>query len=266
MLARIWKMLLCAAACVFAAATGIQSFASDQERALDATTEVRSLGAPDAEGFVQVIGNDDDLKLWKGLAGYWHSSSDRILTGHQSLEQARQTFLVLPIELRDFEFRLKYRFMSAEGNSGLQFRSKLVDPEGYRVAGYQADFDATGNFDGSIYEEGGRGALSARGDKTEWDQNNRQKRTPFADTRELLKSIRVGDWNDLVVVAKGAHVTYEINGQLMTELVDESPNGSREGVLALQLHEGIAMTVQFKEGKLRLLDRPTEPKTDQQMK
>jgi hypothetical protein len=41
---------------------------------------------------------------------------------------------------------------------------------------------------------------------------------------------------------------------VMTELIDESPNAAREGVLALQLHEGFTMDVQFKDGRVRKLD------------
>jgi hypothetical protein len=218
--------------------------------------ELHELPKGDADGFVTIIGGDD-LKNWRGLEGYWYSR-DGILGGRQTKENSRQTFLIFPFSLRDFELRLKYKFVSPRGNSGIQFRSKILDPEAYRVGGYQADIDATGAYDGSIYDEagvvGGRGTLSNRGDKTTWNGENERHAVAIANGQELLKVINVGDWNDVTLVAKANHITYSINGRVMTELIDESPNAAREGILALQLHEGFTMDVQFKDGKVRKLD------------
>jgi hypothetical protein len=218
--------------------------------------ELHELPRGDADGFVTIIGGDD-LKIWKGLEDYWYSR-DGVLGGRQTKENSRQTFLVFPVRLRDFELRLKYKFVSPEGNSGIQFRSRVLDQETYRVGGYQADIDATGAYAGSIYDEagvvGGRATLSNRGDKTTWNAENERHAVEIADSQELLKVINVGDWNDVTLVAKANHVTYSINGRVMTELIDESPNAAREGVLALQLHEGFTMDVQFKDGRVRKLD------------
>jgi hypothetical protein len=217
--------------------------------------ELRELPKGDADGFVTIIGGDD-LKLWKGLADYWYAR-DGVVGGHETQENSKQTFLVLPFRLRDFELRLKYKFLSPQGNSGIQFRSRILDQEAYRVGGYQADIDATGKFDGSIYDEagvvGGRATVSDRGDRTTWDSNNQRKTVKIADSQELLKFIHIGDWNDVSLVARGNHITYSINGRIMTELIDESPNAVREGILALQLHQGFTMDVQFKDGKIREL-------------
>jgi len=243
---------------LFAAILLISSVAHGEDRQPNRLARYNFLSR-DADGFVPITGGDD-LNLWKGLPGYWYADH-RVLGGHQSLETSKHTFLILPFEVRDFELHLKYRFTSPEGNSGIQFRSKVLDYSTYRVSGYQADFDATGNFDGSIYEEGGRGGLSARGEKTRWDAENRRTSTFLADGRELLRAINVGDWNEVVLVALGNRITYAINGRVMTELIDESPNAAAAGIIALQLHEGIAMDVQFKDGRIKVLkgskiDRP----------
>jgi hypothetical protein len=218
--------------------------------------ELHELPKGDVDGFVTIIGGDD-FNIWKGLENYWYSR-DGVLGGRQTKQNSRQTFLVLSFRLRDFELRLKYKFVSPEGNSGIQFRSKILDQETYRVGGYQADIDATGAYDGSIYDEagvvGGRGTVSNRGEKTTWNAQDQRHAIKIADSQELLKAINVGDWNDVKLVAKGNHITYSINGRVMTELIDESPNAARDGVLALQLHEGFTMDVQFKDGKVKKLD------------
>jgi 3-keto-disaccharide hydrolase len=181
-----------------------------------------------------------------------------VIGGHQIQENSKQTFLIFPYRLRDFELRLKYKFLTPRGNSGIQFRSKLLDRKTWRVGGYQADIDATGSTDGSLYDEagvaGGRETLSHRGDRTTWSPQNKREAIQIADPEELLKTIHLGDWNDVTLVARGNHITYGINGRVMTELIDDSPSAVREGFLAFQLHQGFSMNVQFKDARVRKLD------------
>jgi hypothetical protein len=96
--------------------------------------------------------------------------------------------------------------------------------------------------------------MSTRGEKTAWDKDNKRTNVPLTDAADLKKYINVGDWNDVVLVAKGNHITYTINGHLMTDLTDDSPKALKEGVLALQLHAGYTMDIQFKDIKIKLLD------------
>lgn len=207
---------------------------------------------------VAIISGDGDLELWNGLPNYWYEQ-DRIINGRQSENAAKHTFLVYPYALHNFKFQVQYRFLSDQGNSGIQFRSRLIDPKTFRVGGYQADIDASGTFDGSIYDEasvaGGRGALSSRGNRTVWSAENEKHETAFAGPIELGKMIHIRDWNELELEVCGNFVSYGINGHVMTELVDNSPQALNEGILALQLHEGLAMHVQFKNGRLKLLEK-----------
>ena len=216
------------------------------------------LPKPDADGFISLF-NGKDLTNWEGLDGFW-SVKDGAISGHETKEGSKQTFLILqPIKPADFELHFSYKFATPDGNSGVQFRSKVIDPATDRVGGYQADFDAKGGYDGSIYDEagvaGGRGTMSNRGEKTVWDADNQRHNEPLEVTGdELKKFIKVGDWNDCVVVAKGNHITYTINGHLTTDLTDESPKALKEGVIALQLHAGFTMEILFKDIKIKLLD------------
>ncbi len=50
-------------------------------------------------------------------------------------------------------------------NSGVQYRSKVVKPSYWVVAGYQADMEAGPNYTGGLYEEKARGILAKRGRK-----------------------------------------------------------------------------------------------------
>jgi hypothetical protein len=214
------------------------------------------LPTPDPDGFITMF-NGKDLTGWQGLADYW-SVKDGAISGHATRDTSKQTFLVFTGSVpNDFELRLKYRFMSSDGNSGIQFRSKLLDPDTCRVGGYQADFDARGGFDGSIYDEAGvagnRGTLSNRGEKTIWDTGSKRHSERLEEgSADLQKLVRIGGWNELTLVAKGNHVIYSINGHVMTDLTDDSSDAQNDGLLALQLHAGFIMEVQFKDIKIRV--------------
>jgi hypothetical protein len=108
------------------------------EEVLPMSPATQPLTAPDTDGFVPLF-NGRDLTGWRGLPDYW-SVTDGAISGHQTKESSRQTFLILPgLTVRDFELHFAYRFASQEGNSGFQFRSRVLESQTYRVGGYQAD-------------------------------------------------------------------------------------------------------------------------------
>jgi hypothetical protein len=212
---------------------------------------------PDADGFVALF-NGRNLNGWNGLSPYWSVKSGAI-RGHQEKARSKQTFLVFAgFNVKDFELRLRYRFASPAGNSGIQFRSKVLDPAAFRVGGYQADLDAALEYAGTIYDEAGvagdRGTMSNRGEATVWDGESMRHSTPLKErAAELKRVLRRAAWNDADLVVRGAHIIYTINGHVMTDLIDDSPAALKEGVLALQLHEGFTMDVRFKDLRLRVL-------------
>jgi hypothetical protein len=241
------KLFCTLAALMFIASVAVK--AEDKPKA--------ELPKPGADGFIEIF-NGKDLTYWDGLPDFWEVK-DGAITAHEEKAKSKQTFLVFQQPVSDFELHIKYKFVTKEGNSGIQFRSKLLDPKTFKVGGYQADFDAGGGYDGCLYDEagvaGGRGVFSTRGDKTTWDADTKAKKEPLGkNNAELKKSIKVGDWNDVVLIAKGNHVTYSINGEVMTDMTDESPKALKEGVLALQCHAGFTMEIQFKDIKIKFLD------------
>ena len=63
----------------------------------------------------------------------------------------------------------------------------------------------------------------------------------------------IGEWNESVIVADGNHLVYSINGQVTTDMTDNSPKGRKDGVIGLQMHGGHTMTLQYKDVKIKLL-------------
>jgi hypothetical protein len=238
-------------------AVSLASHSSRADQGLMTPLAISALPKSDADGFITLF-NGHDLAGWTGLAEYW-SVREGAISGHETKDTSKQTFLVFSsLRAKDFELHFKYRFVSPQGNSGIQFRSTILNSEDCRVGGYQADFDAEADFDGSIYDEAGvagnRGTISNRGEKTTWDAQNRRRVESLDSSSLSLKTeIKLGQWNDAVLVAEGSHVVYTINGRVMTDLVDNSPAALNEGILALQLHQGFTMDIRFKEIRIKLL-------------
>lgn len=205
-----------------------------------------------AQDNVKELFNGKDLSGWKGKTELW-TVKDGCITGTTSAENPLKsnTFLVWQDgEVADFELDLDYKIQG--GNSGIQYRSKVVNPEGFVVAGYQADIDATLKFAGINYEEKGRGILTQRGQKTTIGADGKRASEQFATAEELGQAIHADDWNHYRVVAKGNTLSHYINDKLMSQVIDEQTDkAASKGVLALQIHTGPPMVIQFKNIRLK---------------
>ena len=232
-------------------------FAEDQPKA--------AIPAAGADGWISFF-NGKDLTGWEGLEGYW-SVVDGAIQCSETKENSKQTDLILvaskdnPEKFANFEIRYSFKWVTEGGNSGLQIRGKIDNAKMLHVGGYQADIDAGNGYTGIIYDEGGvaggRGIMSKRGEKTVWDAENKRTSTPLDKTdAEIKAKIKpVGEWNDAVVIADGSRITYSLNGQLTTEMIDDSPKACKDGVIGLQMHGGHTMTLQFKDIKIKMLDK-----------
>jgi len=123
---------------------------------------------------------------------------------------------------KDFDLTADFKQVS-NGNSGIFFRSTV---EGTTVSGWQCEVAPKGNDSGGIYESYGRGWLHQIPDSLE-------------------NVLKVGDWNTMRVKVVGPEVTTWLNGTEMTHLTD-SLIGSANGRIALQIHDGGGIKVQWK--------------------
>ena len=72
-------------------------------------------------------------------------------------------------------------------------------------------------------------------------------------SEELQQSIKNEDWNEYTIIADGNHLIHKINGNTTAEVIDESPTALKSGILALQLHAGPPMKVQFRDIRMKKL-------------
>jgi hypothetical protein len=206
--------------------------------------------AADEEGFVSLF-NGKDLSGWQG-DDHW-SVEEGAITGQttESTLLKYNTFLVWQGgRPANFELRWKYRIVG--GNSGVQYRSKVIDEARYVVSGYQADIDSSPRYTGMNYEEKGRTFLAQRGEKVTIAADGTKQPETIGDKEELQKKVKNEDWNDYTVIARGNRMQHFVNGVLMSEVIDnQSDKAAASGVIALQLHQGPPMKVQFKDLRLK---------------
>ena len=210
-------------------------------------------GESSEPGFVSLF-NGTDLTNWDGNSEFW-SVKEGAITGQTTKEKPTEgnTFLIWKGgNVTDFDLRLKFRIVG--GNSGIQYRSS--DLGNWVVSGYQADFEAGTTYSGILYEEKGRGILAKRGERTiihtAGEKHSVEVAGSLGDTNEIQKVIRPEEWNDYRIIAKGNQLTHVINGRVTVEVTDEDVlRRSASGLLALQLHAGPPMLVQFKNIRIR---------------
>ena len=138
-------------------------------------------------------------------------------------------------------------------NSGIQYRSRVIDAEKFIVGGYQADFEYGDKYSGILYEEKGRGILALRSQQVVIKQAENPAKPKIeitgttGDSKEIQAAIKKDDWNEYKIVAQGNHVQHFINGKLTADVTDETAEAPKKGVLAFQMHQGPPMQVQFKD-------------------
>ena len=212
------------------------------------------------DGGFQLIFDGKTLNNWDGNPKFW-SVKDGAIIGQTTKENPTEgnTFIIWKGgQTADFELKLQYKIIG--GNSGIQYRSfkKTGNNDGWRLGGSQADSEAGKKYSGILYGEAYRGVLANRGLKTELvrEGGKFQVRTVarIGESDLIQAKIKMEDWNDYHITARGFHFVHRINGVVTSECTDNDKKMRRaEGLLALQLHAGPPMIVQFRDIRLKPL-------------
>ena len=211
--------------------------------------------AADNEGFTSLF-NGKNLDGWDGNPKFW-SVRDGAITGQTTKENPTKgnTFIIWRNgKVDDFELRLQYKIIN--GNSGIQYRSKELG--NWVVGGYQGDFEAGKTYSGILYEERGRGILAQRGQMTSVVRNGDKHKVEvlgsLGASEDIQSQIKNEDWNDYKIIAVENRFVHVINGRVTAIVLDEDKEKQvGSGILALQLHAGPPMTVQFRDIKIKKL-------------
>lgn len=168
--------------------------------------------------------NGKDLTGWHTQPGGEWKVVDGVIVGTSASSERRHGLLVSDRELTNFVLRAKFRVR--EGNSGLYFRAEETDTN-VAVRGFQAEVDRSSAV-GGLYETAMRGWV----------------RKPDPDVIENI--LTHGEWVSITVTAIDDDVTVSLNGTTVTELLGDKES-LKKGRIALQLHGGQNMHVEFKD-------------------
>ena len=195
------------------------------------------------------IFNGKDLAGWK-QDGDFFSARDGVLVAESTAEKpcGKGRYLVYAAEsLADFELRGSFR-LGRNANSGFQLRSK---PDLLKDTGYQADMNGSGGYVGYLYCTG-QHLVGERGADVVIAGDGRKSIVRFADSKELQKVYRVGEWNDIRVIAKGRILAVWINGVRTVAVADARTTFLPDsGYISIQLHPGPPMKAEFRDLRIR---------------
>lgn len=173
--------------------------------------------------------NGVDLKGWE-IYGTEKWYVDNGLLVCESGPDKQYGYLATREYYDDFDLTVDFKQL-ANGNSGVFFRS-FIEP-GAIINGWQVEVAPKGMDTGGIYESYGRGWL-----------------VQIPDEKENI--LKPGDWNTLRILVKGDNVKTWLNGEQMVDLSDPKI-GKAQGRIALQIHDGGGIKVQWKNLKLKTL-------------
>jgi len=217
--------------------------------------------APKESSGLKSIFNGKDLSGWDGDPRLW-TVRDGVIHGETTAENPANgnTFLIWKGgNTKNFELRLSFR-CNATNNSGIQYRSKHITEGNPRnqwvVRGYQHELRnemTFPNISAFIYDEGGkRGRMCMVGEKVVWDKEGKKVLSTSIDQAAFGKIFKLDDWNDVVIIGQGNNIKHYLNDRLVVDFTDNHPESALlDGILALQLHAGKPMWVEFKNIRIR---------------
>lgn len=195
-----------------------------------------------AEG--RALFNGKDLTGWEGAPGWWHVE-DGAITSESTAEKPCKSATYLYWaggQPKDFELTAEFK-LSEKGNSGIQVRSEARP--NWDTFGYQADMTGDGALVGFVYHHK-HGLIAGRGEDVTLGADGKRAVKPLGDADELLKAYKKEDWNLYRVVCRGPVIETYVNGVKMCRFTGEGGEAAKGGLIALQMHPGPPMKVQFR--------------------
>jgi len=224
-------------------------------------------------GFVRIF-DGKTLKGWDGDPTYWRVESGNLVgeITPATLLKTNSFIIWQGGNPGDFEFTGEFT-ITADGNSGINYRSDRLTDVPFALRGYQADIDGKNRYTGQNYEERKRTTLAYRGQKTTIPaysgaatpeavranvKNNAWAGltvTGSLGSSDSLKTlIKSEDWNTFHLIVKGNRLQHFVNDVLMSDVTDEDAvNGKANGLLGVQVHVGPPMKVQYRKLMLKQL-------------
>jgi hypothetical protein len=159
--------------------------------------------------------NGLDLSGWSGDPTIWHVAGDAIEGYSPTGVVKDQSFLIYTAGAFANFLLTADLYIEGDGNSGIQYRSTIVDPVKWIVSGYQADAGQT--FWGDLYEDGGRATL-------------------LHGSVPCKKTVSTTGFNAFEITASGPTLTHRLNGVDCLKFTETATGKPTKGVIAFQYH------------------------------
>lgn len=179
------------------------------------------------------------LDGWEGDTSIWSAKDGKLVGTSPGLKH--NDFLSTTRSYDDFILKFSFRMTGdANANSGVQFRSVRI-PD-HEMSGYQADIGQ--GFWGCLYDE-------SRRNKVLVQASDRAK-----------AAARPDGWNHYVIRCMGNHITLTLNGVPSVDYVEKDEGIARDGKIAVQVHAGGPMRIEFKDMLIQPLPIPPADDAD----
>ncbi|WP_310589295.1 DUF1080 domain-containing protein [Dyadobacter sp. CY327] len=175
-----------------------------------------------------------DGKTFSGWEGdtvkTWKIENGTIAGGSLEETVPHNEFLVTKKTYSNFILNLKFKLTGNDGfiNTGVQFHSVRSKDPSYEMIGYQADLGE--KFWASLY-----------------DESRRNKTLIAPDSVEVLKLVKLNDWNDYQVRSEHGRIRIMLNGKQTVDYTEPDKSIPQQGLIGLQIHGGGKAKVYYKD-------------------
>jgi hypothetical protein len=208
-------------------------------------TQPEPMDFTDHEGYLSLF-DGVSLKGWDGNPKFWRVEDGAIVGESTPQNPSGNSYIVYrDVEAKDFTLKFEIK-VEGSGGSGLQYRSKTglpwlapiapnvtanVGPVNlnWMMTGPQADFwPSSKDWTGQFYSENTpMRIMSWRGQVVEGaGLGTKRLMGTIGDRQALGKLVKMNDWNQYTVIARGGTFIHIVNGQLMAVMVDDDPESS----------------------------------------
>jgi len=217
----------------------------------------------DHRGYISLF-DGVSLKGWDGNPKFWRAEGGAIVGESTAANPSGNTYIAYrDVVAKDFTLKFEIK-VEGNGGSGLQYRSKTgipwltgISPAvtanvgpvnlAWMMTGPQADFWPSQVYSGQFYSENTPMRIEAwRGEVVEGaGVGGRRIMGAIGDRTELGKLVKMNDWNEYTVIARGGTFIHVLNGQLMAVMVDDDPDSSNNqpGIFGIEIEATTKVSV-----------------------
>jgi hypothetical protein len=226
-------------------------------------TEPAPLDFNDHTGYLSLF-DGVSLKGWDGNSKFWRVEDGAIVGESTPTNPSGNNYVVYrDLVARDFTLKFEIK-VEGNGGSGLQYRSQTglawlanISPTvtanvgpvnlNWMMTGPQADFWPSRVYTGQFYSENTPMRILAwRGQVVEgFGARSKTLMGTIADRAALGNVVKMSDWNQYIVIARGGTFVHIVNGQLMAVMIDDDPQSSNNqpGMFGIEIEATTKVSV-----------------------